>query len=234
MKIATGMAAMVMAAAMASSAMADGIVNTDYAGGQFTGFNGGGGFRMTQLAGYTGESGGTGGTANSFVTFCLEENEYFYPGSNYYVQIATSAMNGGISGGTPDPIDGITAAMYREFRDGGNFGGVVPGGAAGWTNSLMTSLQLAIWYEEGEHPLADLLADPNATAMQLWAQANDHGIGNVRVARQWSSFDGQNYSGNAQDMLTIVPLPPAATAGMATLAGVLGMGYMRRRKLSAL
>jgi hypothetical protein len=232
MKIMTGIAGVLVAAAMAGSAMADGIVNTDYAGGNLTGFNGGGGFRMTQISGYNGENGGTGGTANSFVTFCLEENEYFSPGSNYFTQIATSTANGGVSGGNPDPIDGITARMYLEFRNGGSFGGVVPGGV--WNNSTISSLQLAIWYEEGERPLSDL--DANALAMLAWGTANSDGaLHGVRVVRQWSSYDPQSgFSGNAQDMLTIVPLPPAATAGLATMAGVLGLGYARRRKLSAL
>lgn len=34
------------------------------------------------------------------------------------------------------------------------------------------------------------------------------------------------------DLFVVVPLPPAGWAGMATLAGVMGLGYIRRRRLA--
>ena len=36
----------------------------------------GGAFRATVVSGYVGETGGFGGTANSFLTFCLERDEF--------------------------------------------------------------------------------------------------------------------------------------------------------------
>lgn len=40
--------------------------------------------------------------------------------------------------------------------------------------------------------------------------------------------------GNGQDMVTMIPLPPSAYAGMGTLVALLGLGYIRRRKLAAI
>lgn len=41
-------------------------------------------------------------------------------------------------------------------------------------------------------------------------------------------------STSSQDQMVLVPLPPAALAGLGTLAGVIGIGYIRRRRLASL
>ena len=50
-----------------------------------------------------------------FETFCVEYNEHFTPGSTLYYGISQGAMNGGISGGNPDPISRGTAWLYLQF-----------------------------------------------------------------------------------------------------------------------
>ena len=53
-----------------------------------------------------------------FETFCVEYNEHFTPGSTYYYGISQGAVNGGISGGNPDPISKGTAWLYLNFAQG--------------------------------------------------------------------------------------------------------------------
>jgi hypothetical protein len=192
----------------------------------------GGAFRATVVSGYVGETGGFGGTANSFLTFCLERDEFVSLGTTYYAELDTVARDGGSGGPSPDPISYETAALYQEFRSAGSFGNL-----AGLTNNLLDtaneirSLQLAIWHAEDEMPGSEYTNDTLAVALYNWAVANNSGsIGNVRVMNLWTSSDG---TGHAQDMLTIVPLPTAAWAGLGSLAGVFGMGYARRRSHNA-
>ena len=53
-----------------------------------------------------------------FETFCVEYNEHFTPGSTFYYGISQGAINGGISGGNPDPISRGTAWLYLQLRSG--------------------------------------------------------------------------------------------------------------------
>lgn len=193
----------------------------------------GGAFNAVRASGYIGQTGGPGGTGTSFLTFCIEYSEHFSFGSTYYTQIATSAASGGVAGqvGGVDPISARTAALYREFRRGSSsaFGGLVNLTQAGSLGTAMHALQDAIWYEEQEIPSL-----PSGLATSLWNWANTHqqGLGNVRVLRLYTSPDLQR--GNSQDQLTLIPLPPAAWAGMSSLA-LLATGFsIRRRRLHGL
>ena len=50
-----------------------------------------------------------GGTA--FQSFCIEGNEYMNANATYNATLNTAAVNGGISGGNPDPISIGTAKL---------------------------------------------------------------------------------------------------------------------------
>lgn len=87
-----------------------------------------------------------------FDTFCLERNEYFSPGSSYYIgSITNAAINGGLSGqdpvgGTSDPISSQTAYLFSKWSSW----------TIAHTAANANALQLAIWTFEGEwtNPLA--------------------------------------------------------------------------------
>jgi hypothetical protein len=209
-------------AGLAGTALAD-QVHISHPGDEYRHPNfAGGAFRASHVSGYIGEYGGFGGSADSFLTFCLEKDEFVNMGSTYYVTLDTVARDGGAGGPSPDPISAQTAAMYQEFRNGGSFGGL---GALDTANEIR-SLQMAIWFSEDEISNAEFNNDALAVALYNWGAQNNNGtIGNVRVMNLWTSANG----GHAQDMLTIVPLPTAAWAGMASMAGVAGLGYVRRR-----
>ncbi len=192
----------------------------------------GGAFRATNVSGYNGETGGFGGSATSFLTFCIERDENVSLGSTYYTTIGTTAQDGGISGGSPDPLSAVTAKLYSEFRSTGNYGNLAElGNNLLDTANEIRSLQRAIWHSEGELDGSEYTGDSLAVALYNWAVANNDGsIGNVRVLNLWRDAGHTQF---AQDQLTLIPLPPAAWAGLTALGGVFGLGYVRRRQHNA-
>ena len=72
----------------------------------------------------------------------MEENEYFTPGSTYYYGISQNAVNGGVSGGHPDPISKGTAWLYLNFAQGTLTGYNYSTGALG--NAIAAALQTTI------------------------------------------------------------------------------------------
>lgn len=196
----------------------------------------GGAFRAVQVAGYIGQGGGPGGSANSFLTFCLERGENISLPQVSYADIGNRALGGGPDGGNDpapgDPLSAVTAYLYWIFRTSQSMGS---NGFASVVDSAdeTRSLQRAIWFSENEFTGSETewQNDQRAQNYYNWAVANNDGdFHGVAVLRVWSNFSGGMYSGNRQDQLTLVPLPPAAWAGLGSLAGVMAIGYVRRRK----
>ena len=99
---------------------------------------------------------------------------------------------------------------------------------------MTSAVQWAIWYAENEMTEAEMNnATVKALALSIFNWANNaavHGnsLGKVRVARMYTNYNAnaRTYSGNSQDMLTLIPLPSATVlAG----AGLLVVGARRRR-----
>jgi len=83
-----------------------------------------------------------------FRTFCVEVNEHIYvPGQYDVTDVSGSAYLGGLTGGSPDPLDQRTAWLYSHYLDG-----TLDDAVAGYTNNAAgnVALQTAIWYIEGE------------------------------------------------------------------------------------
>ena len=176
----------------------------------------GGAFKATVAAG---TAVGIYEPGDTFLTFCIENNEYFNPGGTYYVAINTAAVAGGSGGGSPDSLDPISAALYTQWL-GGDTSNV----------ARATQYQLAIWQQEGEAVYGTQWTKGDGTtalhtAYQAISQAtinaliasvgNPGSIGNVRVMNLWVKADG---TGLKQDMLVTVPVPAAV------LLGLLGLG----------
>jgi len=173
----------------------------------------------------------TGGTG-LFQTFCVEFNEDIAMAKTYDWELNTAAVGGGVTGGNPDPLDARTAYLFSQFWKGTlsdyeytDLGDQV--GERGWYSE---QLQRAIWYLEGEvssltgYSQAQTWVNEATTAI---SDGDWSGIGNVRVLNVTSIDATTGAVLQRQDLLVLVPLPPAAFAGFLLLGG---MGVIRRRR----
>lgn len=238
-------------AALASQAFASANITVNDGSGSYNGTDGtGGAFAIQVNSGYAGARLGEQGLgATQFHTFCIERSEFLSFGGVYNVSISDSAKLGGnsisptngsgtFSGprnnvGSEDVLSFTTAAIYREFRNNGNYGGA--GSVAGTGAAFTTGIQWAIWRAESELSNAEwtALAGSNPTehahavAILAWAASQpevvNSTLGNVRVLNVYTL---QNT--NSQDLLTLIPLPGATGLAM---AGMLGLTVRRRRSM---
>jgi hypothetical protein len=150
---------------------------------------------------------------SAFRSFCIEENEHVSIGGTYNYVVNTSAVAGGLGGGSPDPISKGTAWLYSQFR-----AGTLAGYSSG-SSPNQTDLQNAFWWLENELALANPASNPYLLAASALTggdynalQADANGAYGVSV---WNLY---NLDGSrAQDML-------AVPDGGATMI-LLGIGF---------
>jgi hypothetical protein len=217
--------------------------------GKYSGSPGGmgaGEFAVTSFTGATSVAMGTGvGVSGSlFQTFCLETTENISTKTTYsWSTLDTAATGGGYSGGNPDALDARTAYLYHQFVSGSLSGYTYTQGSGRVASA--TALQLAIWQIEGEIQPGALTTAYNGNAQaQAWVAAATSavatgqwsGLGNVRVINPTAS-NGDNVQSMLVEtiqVVTPVPLPRAALLGVGLMAGLGGVGVLRRRNRQAL
>jgi hypothetical protein len=211
-----------------------------------------------------GPNNGSGWPGRSlFQTFCLEISEGVVthnqnlsdvevsgPHPIYQWSLGTGAIRGGRfgnnGGGPQDDLSAETAFLYQNFWQG-TLAGYVYAFGAGRTASAR-DLQLAIWYLEDELNSSDgtpnglrpsqafltaganafILAAQTAVSTGAWS-----GLGSVRVLNL-TTFDAQGQIVQAQSVLVLVPLPPAAWLGLGLMTAMGAVGIIRRRRQQAL
>ena len=226
---------MVILVALAAAAVADpvqvGTMDITRVSGFYTGQ--GGEFTIydttLSIGGYVAATSGKKTPANSLQTFCVEKNEFVMPPyDDITIEMDTVAIQGGIAGGTPDPLDPWTAYLYTEFATG-NLSSYTwtagPGRAAD-----AGQLQNAIWYIEEEIGLTDIgggvlgqtenaaTALGSGTKALAWyneaASENWTDIGNVRVLNPYHNTVREDF----QSQLYLVPVPGAVLLGFLGLS----------------
>lgn len=224
-------------AGAASATLADTVKlsGSGWSGGSF-------GATITKEAGspFGGPVGGTHITR----TFCIETEEFFTPGTSYFVEYATSAVSGGGGAvGGQDPIGSATAWLFSRTISGLLSWDIGSGNTTFDVNNIThnKAVQEAIWQLEQEnwsYSGAASTIGKIRDAVKAQALADSDGsLYGVMVMRLWQNRSGSpgnySFSGNVQDQLVLIPLPPSAWAGLSMLAGLAGLAYMRRQRLRA-
>ena len=135
----------------------------------------------------------------TFKTFCIEHNENIGLGTTYNYSVSGGAIQGGVSGGNPDPISLGTAYLYSQFRAG------TLSGYSSASSTDQSNLQDAFWMLEGELTYNGsnvYIAAAKAALSKTDAQivADGGGIYGV-MAMNVTTTSG----GIAQDQLILVP-----------------------------
>jgi hypothetical protein len=168
---------------------------------------------------------GNESNANLFTTFCLQRTEHmdFHVAGFNVIGVSTQTR-------ASLPLTNLApqvAYLYTQFRAGtlANATAFAGDGVYGGTDheADANALQNTIWSFMGQ------TFTDSAAVQALRTQANNSGwtgVGNVRILNlTWATNRGHGGAGtDAQDMLTLIPLPTGAALGLA------GMGLLAIRR----
>ncbi|MBN1506222.1 MAG: PEP-CTERM sorting domain-containing protein [Sedimentisphaerales bacterium] len=181
----------------------------------------GGPFKVTLFDVVTNAAGTESVGPGVIQTFCIEKNEYITWGGQYYAQLNTEAVSGGVGGPSPDPLGAKTAWLYTQYLDD-----LFPTALKVDSTTDAGKLQNAIWHFEQEQ------YDPaNPYVLYANSYCDWTTIGDIRVLNLW---DNANFTGARQDVLARVCNPiPAPGAMLLSSLGIAVLAWFRRRGVLA-
>lgn len=178
------------------------------------------------LANYASVAKGNAHSNYAFWTFCIEINESFSSEGLYNVSLSNAAVNGGYSGGNPDPISNATARLYSLFATGqmsSLVGGFVYGAAGG------ADVQEAIWYLEGEDSVLNRSGASSIIAA-LGASFNSNSNYTGSAVRVMNLTNTTSPYTNRQSQLVYVGVPDGGSSLLLLGLGLAGLGVLSRRR----
>lgn len=202
-----------------------------------TGYSGvAGEFKVTELTGMSPPAMAANAAlpGGIFQTFCLEKNNGIATNTTYNWTLNTAAVDGGGGAvGGSDPLSSQTAYLYTQFWNGALNGYTYTLGS-GRTASA-TDLQTAIWYLEEEYTGGKTATNFNNLSQQAqdWVTEAESAVSSgawtgLRSVRVLNLTDASG--ADIQDLLVMVPLPPAAMAGFLLFGGLGLLGRVKKRK----
>jgi len=165
--------------------------------------------------------------SGGFLTYCIEDNEFFYSGGTYNYALSNGAVNGGLNGQTAPNYDGVsnaTAYLYSQFAQG------ILAGFGGFNYNLTGygDLQQAIWFLEGEGGTNNaLVAAAVAHEGANWNSDNNGAYG--VLALNLTDTNG----GPAQDQLYYHNVPDQGMTVALLGLSLLGLAGFRRKFFGA-
>ena len=162
-----------------------------------------------------------------FQTFCLELNEIMRLNRAYDYTVDMAAIEGGVSGGNPDPLSLGSAWLYSEFAAGTLAGYEYAPGAG--RELAAGQLQDAFWWLEDEITLAD----PNANMFLAAAFAQ---FGDQTAAKADATAGAYNVwvmnptdNGEPRQSVLVIRVPDGGlTLGLLGLS-LAGIARLRKR-----
>lgn len=162
--------------------------------------------------------------ADSYLTFCVERDEYFYPGQSLQIiAISGAAYGGGVNTDTGDKLDPMTAYLYHQFLFDPTSIGFDKTSEAHYT-----ALQQVIWGIEEE--LGSMWAPAPGLQTAFYDYARNSGwinIGDIRVLTL-VAYDSSGNQIARQDQLYSVPEPLTVLILGASILG--GWAALRWRR----